>query len=138
MQPRFTIGEMARESGLSNDTIRYYESRQLLDKPPRTEAGYRLYSKKDLVRLEFINHAKEAGFTLKEIQELLNIKKLSTEVCGTVQGKVIEKIELTERKIKQLLKIKEMLSSLLNQCESKNPRDSDCPILEAFEKEECR
>jgi DNA-binding transcriptional MerR regulator len=66
-----TIGGLAAELGVSNDTVRYYERRGLLPEPERTGAGYRLYGDEDRWRLAFILRAKHLGFTLREIVGLL-------------------------------------------------------------------
>ena len=65
---RLKIGELARQTGLSIKTIRYYESRGLLEKPPRTESGYRLYGPEEVARLRFVQRAKLLGLTLEEIR----------------------------------------------------------------------
>ena len=67
---RLKIGELARQTGLSIKTIRYYESRGLLEQPPRTEGGYRLYGPEEVARLWFVQRAKLLGLTLEEIREL--------------------------------------------------------------------
>ncbi|MCD6293527.1 MAG: MerR family transcriptional regulator, partial [Deltaproteobacteria bacterium] len=66
-----TIGKLARAVGVSTDTIRFYERRGLLSPPARTDANYRLYPEKDILRLQFIKRAKALGFTLNEVKELL-------------------------------------------------------------------
>ncbi len=71
MDARLRIGKLAKASGLTIKTIRYYEARGLLPAPPRTEGGYRLYSEADLHRLEFIKRAKALGLSVAEIRELM-------------------------------------------------------------------
>jgi len=66
-----TIGQLAREAGINLETVRYYERRGLLPKPPRTSSGYRLFPMDAAQRLRFIKRAKDLGFSLAEIQELL-------------------------------------------------------------------
>lgn len=68
--PTLTISRLAAQVGVHTETIRYYERRGLLAEPPRTEAGYRQYSEADVWRLEFIQRAKQLGFTLGQIEEL--------------------------------------------------------------------
>ena len=70
---RLKIGELARHTGLSIKTIRYYESRGLLEQPPRTEGGYRLYGPEEVARLRFVQRAKLLGLTLEEIRELVEL-----------------------------------------------------------------
>jgi MerR family transcriptional regulator, copper efflux regulator len=67
----FTIGRLARAVGVSVETVRYYERRGLVDRPVRRGSQYREYSDADVSRLRFIRRAKELGFTLTEIRELL-------------------------------------------------------------------
>jgi DNA-binding transcriptional MerR regulator len=69
----FTIGNLARAAGVSVETVRYYERRGLLDRPARRGSEYREYSDADVARLRFIRRAKELGFTLAEIAELLPV-----------------------------------------------------------------
>jgi DNA-binding transcriptional MerR regulator len=69
--PAFTIGSLARTAGVSVETVRYYERRGLLERPVRRGSEYREYSDADVARLQFIRRAKELGFTLSEISELL-------------------------------------------------------------------
>ena len=68
------IGKVARNAGLAIDTVRYYEREGLLQKPARTASGYRHYTPDAVARLRFIRQAKELGFTLAEIRELLTLK----------------------------------------------------------------
>src|ERR671911_1177373 len=70
---RLKIGEVANWTGLSIKTIRYYESRGLLEQPSRTEGGYRLYGPEEVARLRFVQRAKLLGLTLEEIKELVKL-----------------------------------------------------------------
>ena len=81
------IGELAHGAGVSVETVRFYEREGLLPAPPRRGSGYREYPPDTLARLRFIRHAKELGFSLPEIQELLSLR--STEApCCEVQRRV--------------------------------------------------
>src|SRR5437879_4439940 len=73
MKP-LTIGRLSQESGVNLETVRFYERRGLLPKPPRSASGYRLYPAEALRRLRFIHRAKELGFSLTEIKELLSLR----------------------------------------------------------------
>src|SRR5437870_12762034 len=66
-----TIGYLAKESGVNLETVRYYERRGLLPKPPRSASGYRLFPAEAARRLRFIRRAQELGFSLREFRELL-------------------------------------------------------------------
>src|SRR6266851_3668123 len=71
---RLTIGRLARVGGVNLETIRYYEREGLLPRPPRTRSGYRIFPNDAARRLRFIKRAKELGFSLKEIRELLALR----------------------------------------------------------------
>lgn len=70
----YRIGELAKLADVTPDTIRYYEKQQMMDHDIRTEGGFRLYSDNDLQRLRFIRYARQLGFTLEAIRELLSIR----------------------------------------------------------------
>ncbi len=127
----YLIGEVAKQSGLSVETIRYYEKEGLLEKPRRKESGYRQYNHDVIARLSFIQQAKELGFSLKEIGELLSIKSDKNNVCDDVKQLAQQKLVNIESKIKLLQRMKRSLKKLVNVCPSKAPV-SDCPILEAL------
>jgi len=84
---RLKIGELANQTGLSIKTIRYYESRGLLEQPPRTEAGYRLYGPEEVARLRFVQRAKLLGLTLEEIRELVELAARCNE------GEIVPRLE---------------------------------------------
>ncbi|STW86706.1 zinc-responsive transcriptional regulator [Klebsiella pneumoniae] len=70
----YRIGELAKLADVTPDTIRYYEKQQMMDHDIRTEGGFRLYSDNDLQRLRFIRYARQLGFSLEAIRELLSIR----------------------------------------------------------------
>lgn len=130
-----TIGRVARQTGLAIDTVRYYEREGLLDKPARTVAGYRQYSAGAVARLRFIRQAKELGFSLREIRELLALRVDARKTCRDVKGRALRKIADVERRIAQLERMRRALAALAAQCKGSGPTSS-CPILEALEREE--
>lgn len=69
----YRIGELAKMAEVTPDTIRYYEKQQMMEHEVRTEGGFRLYTESDLQRLKFIRHARQLGFSLESIRELLSI-----------------------------------------------------------------
>ena len=127
-----TIGQVAAAAAVNIQTIRYYERRGLFTPPRRTPAGYRQYAEDAVTRLRFIRHAQELGFSLKEIQELLALQVRHGAACDTVERKTRQKIELVERKIRDMERIRYTLEQLAAACVSRRPTD-DCPILEALE-----
>jgi DNA-binding transcriptional MerR regulator len=108
---RLKIGELARQTGLSIKTIRYYERRGLLEQPPRTEGGYRLYGPEEVARLRFVQRAKLLGLTLEEIRELVELAAQCNE--GEIVprlGEVLRaKLEETERKMAELTAFRQNL-----------------------------
>jgi len=129
---QLTIGKLAKKTEVGIDTIRYYERRGLIPEPRRRESGYRQYSDEMIKHIIFIRHAKDLGFSLKEIQELLSLKLDSKRPCSKVKNKAESKIADIEGKIKNLQRMKNALVKLTKACKGKGPV-TKCPILEALE-----
>ncbi len=127
-----TIGEVAKQTGIGVETVRFYEKSGLIDEPPRTEAGYRQYPEDTASRVRFIRHAKELGFTLKEIKELLNLRLDPTTTCEDVRQVAEEKLRNVRAQIQSLQAIEIALGELIGACAVGGP-DGECPILEALE-----
>ncbi|MAZ00265.1 MAG: heavy metal-responsive transcriptional regulator [Micavibrio sp.] len=124
-----TIGQLARESGVRTDTIRYYEMLKLIEPVGRTNSGYRLYDAESSARVAFIKRAKLLGFKLSEIQSLL---ELHASDVGTAQ----DMLDLTETKIREaqkdiedLMAMKKSLEDLAAECPGGDLPLSDCPIV---------
>jgi len=128
---KILIGELSGQTGVPTKTIRYYEEFGLLSKPERSKSSYRVYSKKDIEKLLFIRQAKDLGFILQEILELLHLRVSSKKTCGDVKRIAKVKIKEIERKIKNLRQIKQALLKLSAQCKGSGPI-TECPILENF------
>jgi len=128
------IGELSREANLSIDTVRYYERRGLIPKASRTESGYRTYSADDVRRLKFIVHAKELGFTLDEIKELLSLRSDGSD-CESVKALAECKAKEIDERMKKMSHMKRVLLELAAQCGQKGDFDP-CPILKTLEEEE--
>lgn len=122
------IGEIAKRSGIGIETIRYYEREGLLEEPKRRPSGYRQYDVSTLERLEYIRGAKELGFTLAEIRELLELSFTTHEGCEHIQKKAETKLVDIEDKIRSLRKMRRSLSSILERCRSRNSAES-CPLV---------
>jgi MerR family copper efflux transcriptional regulator len=101
---RLKIGELARRTGLPIKTIRYYERRGLLEQPPRTEGGYRLYGPEEVARLRFVQRAKLLGLTLEEIRELVELAARCNEgeIVPRLEEVLTAKLRETEKKIEEL------------------------------------
>ena len=106
------IGELAKATGLTAKTIRFYEGEGLIPNPPRTNAGYRAYSDADVGRLEFILKAKRLGLSLDEIKGILRLHDRSEPTCVHVRTLLEEKMAQVETAIQDLLGFKEELQSL--------------------------
>lgn len=132
MKP-LTIGQIARQAGIGIETVRFYERRGLLAGPARTASGYRQYTVDAVVRLQFIRRAKELGFTLKEIGELLALRVDVETSCAEVKGRANAKISGIEAKIDDLQRMREVLAKLVISCGGSGPV-SVCPILDALDK----
>ena len=105
------IGDLARITGLSIKTIRYYERRGLLEQPPRTEGGYRLYGPEEVARLRFVQRAKLLGLTLEEIRELVELAARCNEgeIVPRLEEVLEAKLEETERKLAELAAFRQNL-----------------------------
>ena len=130
-----TIGEVAKEAQVNIETMRYYERRGLVPKPPRSVSNYRLYPEDSVRRVRFIKRAQELGFSLKEIKDLLTLRASVGARCAQVQKRATGKIQDIEQKIKTLRAMKKALSKLVSQCSGKGPV-TDCPILESLGSEQ--
>jgi len=131
----FTIGQVAERSGIGIETVRFYERKGLIAEPPRTDSGYRQYPEDVVVRLRFIRRAKELGFALKEISELLSLRVNPDTTCVDVRKQTEFKISDVEEKIRALRRIKTALKKLAASCVGTGPA-SECPILEALDSQE--
>jgi Hg(II)-responsive transcriptional regulator len=131
MEP-LSVGELAKRAHVNRETVRYYERRRLLPRPSRSVSGYRIFSDEALRRLRFIRHAKDLGFSLNEISELLALRVASANKCQRVQERTQAKIADIEKKIDTLREIKHALSELVAAC-SRRKRTNDCPILDTLE-----
>jgi len=130
-----TIGRLAREVGVNLETVRYYERRGLLPKPPRSTSGYRLFPVEAARRLRFIRRAQELGFSLGEIRELLLLRVAPTAKSADVRRRAQAKITDIEAKIRSLQSMKKALRELTQTCSGCGPV-RDCPILENLDAED--
>ena len=123
------IGQVAKQSGLTVEAIRYYEQRGLIPTPQRLDSGYRVYPASILDRLHFISHCKDLGFSLQEIAELLSIQINPDNSSALVKEQVEHKIALVKDKISELQKLQASLEQLNNLCCGEGSV-SECPIID--------
>jgi len=125
------IGEVAKASGVSAKMIRYYEEVGLLPPSQRTSAGYRRYSEADLHRLNFVRRARDLGFSVKEIGELLSLWSDHTRQSADVKRLAQTHIEALQQKIRELDAMVATLQTLVGCCAG--DERPDCPILDGLE-----
>lgn len=130
-----TIGELARRAGVGVETIRFYERERLLAEPERRPSGYRQYPAAAVRRVRFIRHAKALGFSLREIQELLELRVDPASTCAEVRARARAKVDDITRRIAALERMRAALEDLARRCRGRGP-SSACPILEALDRAE--
>lgn len=122
------IGELARRTGVTTQTIRYYERRGLLREPSRSSSGYRDYDRVAQDRLDFVLRAKDLGFSLGEIQELLDLHVSRGRTPDDVRQLALRKVSSVEKRLKELERIREALLGLVARCEAGDSPDS-CALM---------
>jgi MerR family transcriptional regulator, copper efflux regulator len=132
-----TIGEVAEQGGVHIETLRYYERRGLLEKPPRSASNYRQYPEAAVRRVRFVKRAQALGFSLNDIKELLSLQAAPEAGCAEIRAHAEAKMKAIEDKIRSLTAMKKALSTLVVECSGEGPL-SDCPILESIETQEVR
>ncbi len=125
------IGEVAKAAGVGIDAVRFYEREGLLPEPARRPSGYREYSPDAVVDLRFIKRAKDLGFSLKEISELLSIEREPDAGAADVKALAEEKLADLEDKIRALQRMKKALRKVAESCPGRGPT-SDCSILRSL------
>lgn len=131
MAPEMTIARLAREAGVGTDTVRYYEKQGLLPAPRRRLSGYRIYDEEALRLLLFIRRAQNLGFSLKEIAQLLALRRAPARACPEVQAAAKVKLDQVDAKIRDLQGVRQALLALLDSCRRSKPLT--CPLLESLE-----
>lgn len=130
----YRIGELARLANVTPDTIRYYEKQQMIDHEVRTEGGFRLYTDHDLQRLRFIRYARQLGFTLDSIRELLSIRiDPEHHTCHESKSIVQARLDEVEARIQELQTMQRSLQRLNDACCGTAHSSIYCSILEALE-----
>lgn len=127
------IGELATIAKVSRDTLRFYEKYGLITPSERNSAGYRLYSESDAHRISFILSAKEVGFTLNEIHQLLTLEvSKDQQSCQDVKEFVDNKINIVNQRLKEMRRIKQSLQTLSDACCGGDEPATQCTILSAL------
>ncbi|GAB59724.1 Cu(I)-responsive transcriptional regulator [Rheinheimera nanhaiensis] len=130
MATLLTIGAAAKASGLTAKMIRHYEQSGLLQKPPRTDAGYRLYNSQQLQQLSFIQQARRLGFSLSEIGSLLQLWQDPARESRAVKQLAEQHLADIAEKIAELQNMQQLLQQLADSCSADS--SPDCAILAAL------
>lgn len=132
----YKIGELSKLTGCNIETLRYYEREGLLPAPPRGDNGYRYYPNDTVARVRFILHAKQLGFTLSDIADLLSIQvQKDASTCADVKHIALQKLELIQRKINELEAMYQALEKVAQACDGSENSARHCTILQALESE---
>lgn len=129
------IGEIAAHSGVSIDTVRYYEKLKLLPRAARSSGGFRIFSVETVERIKFIKQAQEMGFSLDEVNQLFSTGGANR--CREVRELLLKKLADLEGKINQMHDFKKVLNLHLNECDDElkaHGDESSCPVLITIEK----
>ena len=128
------ISELAAKTGLSSHTIRFYEKHDLIRASERSEAGYRFYNDSDIRRAEFVKAARNIGFSLEDISQLLSIRvDKSSHSCQEVTDITQHKLDEVNEKISELESMQNTLQILLKSCCGGPEKATHCSIIEALE-----
>ena len=127
---QLTIGKLAEVTGVSSETLRYYEKLKLIAPDTRSAAGYRLYTPDAVRVVRFIRGAKELNFTLDEIRQLTALKSSDKSTCAQILKHTESKIKQAEQRILELKEIRKVLKQLAEQCPADDSPLDCCPILD--------
>lgn len=126
------IGEVARRAGIGVETLRFYERSGLLNRPARTEGGYRLYDAEALKTLEFIRRAQALGFSLEEIKRIVAESRAGQRPCAEVRETVRRRLVELDEQMAQIRRYRNALAATLKQWDEKGFADGDfCGLIES-------
>lgn len=128
------ISSVAEAAGVEVSTVRYYERRGLVPEPPRSDSGYRQYDESVVHRIRFVREAQQLGFTLEEIEELLELRVEGPGSCEAVEAATREKARAVDQKIRELRRLRAVLARLARACEEQEATD-ECPVLAMLDEE---
>lgn len=122
------IGDVARESGVGVETIRFYEREGLIEQPQRPERGWREYGERQVMQLSYVRLGQELGLTLKDVRRLQTVARGPQEsFCGTVRETIEARVGRLDAEIAELMRRRNALSQWLRQCEARGAQ-RDCPL----------
>ena len=130
MAAAFTIGHLAKATATRVETVRYYERIGLLAAPGRTQGNYRAYGSDALSRLSFIRRARDLGFSIDQVRNLLDLAGQAQGDCGSVDVMATEHLAEIDRKLADLTALRRELGALVSSC--RGGTIAECRILEAL------
>lgn len=133
MKAPLTIGALAKTTGTNIETVRYYERIGLLPAPARTAGNYRAYGADHLARLSFVRRARDLGFSIEAVRDLLRLNDQKRRDCASVGAVARAHLADVERKIKDLTALRRELRGLMDQCCA--GRIEVCRVIEALSPE---
>lgn len=125
------IGALAQRTDVGIDTIRYYEREGVIPPPMRRESGYRDYGDDDVARLRFVRRAKQLGFTLPEIRELLDLTASASGDMAGLNSRAQAKLDDVNGRIDELVRMRDALQLLVEACPGHGALEG-CPIMAAL------
>lgn len=135
MTGTFTIGEAAKRSGVSIDTIRFYERLGVLPKPPRSDGGYRRYTEASVARIAFVRRAAQFGFPLKELAAFLRARERGQPPCRSVRAAGARLLADMDRRIDELAQTRDDLAKTLAEWDGRlaaTPSGAPARLLESL------
>jgi DNA-binding transcriptional MerR regulator len=135
MGDRLTIGQVAQLTGVTRDTIRYYERLGLLPRPVRTPAGYRQFAATAVNRLALVRNAQRFGFTLREIAGFLRVRDSGGKPCRDVRAAAQRRLDAVEQQIAELVAMRDRMSRTLENWDvtlARTPADLPARLLETL------
>jgi MerR family transcriptional regulator, mercuric resistance operon regulatory protein len=127
---KLTIGVLALEAGVSVETIRFYQRKNLMAEPFRQAGTIRRYTGADMARLQFIKSAQRIGFSLDEVAELLRLE--DGTCCNEARQLAEQKLRVVRQRITALQRIEFTLNGLVEQCHTA-PGQMKCPLIESLQ-----
>lgn len=129
------IGEVAKLSDVNSKMIRRYEEMGIIPKAGRSDSGYRTYSEKDVHILRFVKRARELGFSMKDVKQLVSLWRNKTRPSSQVKAIATKHILEIEKKIQETQSMLSTLKHLTEHCQGDNR--PDCPILDGLDGKSC-
>lgn len=129
---RLTRGELARQTGVNAETIRYFERIGMLRAPSRTEGGHRIYDERHVRTLGFVRSARSLGFAPDEVRTILDLGGPGKASCADVRGIAEMHLEQVRAKIAVLTEIEQLLTKTMEHCSGRPV--SDCAVIDMIER----